>query len=130
MIGKGRQIKPLTLRQLFSKKMLTVVNMLIEFYNAFTKGKIVSGSSNDLLISDNNILWQISGGTGTGNTAAPSQSDFQGVYVPGQTYNALDWVVVQNGTAAGSYISTADNNTNAPITGINWIQFSWLPQWF
>lgn len=59
-----------------------------------------------------------------------AKSDYAGLYVPGQIYDALQWVVVQSGAAAGAYISTADNNANAPITGINWVQFSALPQWF
>ena len=58
------------------------------------------------------------------------QSDYAGVHVPGQSYDALQWVVVQGGNANGAYISTADKNTNAPITGINWVQLSALPQWF
>lgn len=58
------------------------------------------------------------------------QSDYAGVYVHGQSYDALQWVVVQSGNASGAFISTADKNTNDPITGINWVQFSALPQWF
>ena len=65
-----------------------------------------------------------------GAKSSPVQSDYAGVYVPGQSYDALEWVVVQSGTAAGAYISTADGNSNAPITGINWVQCSALPQWF
>jgi len=56
-------------------------------------------------------------------------SNFQGVYVPG-TYNFMDEVVVQSGPGQGEYISLADGNTNAPSTGINWIQVSSLNQWF
>jgi len=59
-----------------------------------------------------------------------SKSDYAGIYVKGQQYDALEWVVVQNGNASGAFISTADKNTNDPITGINWVQFSALPQWF
>lgn len=62
--------------------------------------------------------------------ASPIKSDYAGIYVPGQTYDALEWVDVQSGTAAGAYICTKDGNTNAPITGIDWVQFSALPQWF
>ena len=62
--------------------------------------------------------------------ATQSESDYAGIYVSGQTYDAMQWVVVQTGVAAGAYISTADGNKNNPITGINWVQFSALPQWF
>lgn len=56
--------------------------------------------------------------------------DFQGVYVPGEAYNTDDEVVIQAGGGEGTYVSVADNNTNDPRTGINWIQIGWNPQWF
>ena len=63
--------------------------------------------------------------------AGSGQSDnFQGVYTPG-AYNMLDRVLVQfPGPNAGLYICLADGNTNAPYTGIGWIQVSALNQWF
>ena len=65
-----------------------------------------------------------------GGKAGSVKSDYAGIYVPGQSYDALQTVVVQGGNANGEYISTANGNTNAPITGINWVQLSALPQWF
>jgi hypothetical protein len=66
---------------------------------------------------------RVAGGGGGGTSA------FQGVYVPG-AYNDGDEVLLQGGPGAGLYYSTADNNPNAPTTGINWIQLSSLNQWF
>lgn len=68
--------------------------------------------------------------TSGGVSSKTPDANYKGLYVPGQTYNALEWVVVQAGVAAGAYISTADSNSNSPVTGINWVQFSALPQWF
>jgi hypothetical protein len=58
-----------------------------------------------------------------------AKTNFQGVYTPG-TYNAMDEVVIQSGARQGEYVCLADNNTNAPTTGIDWIQVSSLNQWF
>lgn len=49
-------------------------------------------------------------------------SSFTGVYVPGQIYQAFEEVVIQSGPAAGTYVSTIDNNINDPSTGIGWMQ--------
>lgn len=65
-----------------------------------------------------------------GGKGGTTTSDYKGVYVQGQTYNALEWVVVQDGPKRGAFISTADGNTNDPATGIDWVQFSSLNQWF
>jgi hypothetical protein len=58
-----------------------------------------------------------------------ADENFKGVYTAG-AYNSEEWVVIQAGPGQGAYISTADGNTNDPRTGINWIQFSSLNQWF
>jgi hypothetical protein len=34
----------------------------------------------------------------------------------------FDGVILQTGTATGTYISTIDGNTNSPDSGIGWIQ--------
>lgn len=67
---------------------------------------------------------------GAAGKSSPTQSDFAGVYVNGATYNLDEWVVVQAGPVYGAYISTMDGNTNAPWTGLGWINFSSLNQWF
>lgn len=67
---------------------------------------------------------------GSPGQGGATKSDYAGLYVPGQTYNALQWVDIQTGVIAGAWISTADNNTNRPETGINWVQFSYLPEFF
>lgn len=66
---------------------------------------------------------------GAGGNGTAAKSNFRGIYVPA-SYNTFDEVVLQGGPVAGEYISTADGNTNAPTTGINWIQVSSLTQWF
>lgn len=68
---------------------------------------------------------------GGGGTGGGQESDFAGVYVPGQIYNSFQTVVVQgNGLGSGEYISLVDGNVNSPLTGVNWIQLSALTQWF
>lgn len=64
-------------------------------------------------------------------SSSPKQSDtsFKGIYTPG-TYNTFDEVLIQAGPGQGMYICLADGNTNAPTTGINWVQVSSLNQWF
>lgn len=82
-------------------------------------------TEHNLVINLANVLNGSGGGSGGGGNA-----DFAGLYVPGQTYNAFQSVLIQTGPAAGQWISTADNNTNHPATGINWLQLSSLTQWF
>lgn len=61
-------------------------------------------------------------------TIARSGGDinFRGVWLeaPSSPYMTGDMVVIQSGVSAGTYISTGDNNTNAPDTGINWVQIA------
>lgn len=64
-----------------------------------------------------------------GGGTSKSVSEYKGLYVPGE-YDKLEEVTVQSGPGAGTYASTADKNTNSPLTGINWIQISSLTQWF
>lgn len=64
------------------------------------------------------------------STPVAQPDNYKGIYVQGASYDALEWVVVQNGPINGAFISTADGNNNAPWTGINWVQFSSLTQWF
>jgi hypothetical protein len=66
---------------------------------------------------------RVSGAGGGGS------SNFQGVYTAG-TYNSLDEVLIQTGPNAGEYICLADGNTISPAVGTNWLQVSYLPQWF
>lgn len=65
-----------------------------------------------------------------GAGGSSSDEDYAGIYVPGQSYDTDEWVVVQNGAANGGFVSTMDGNTNDPATGIGWVQFSYSPQWF
>lgn len=67
---------------------------------------------------------------GAGGGGTVSGMNYQGIYVPGQAYNTEDVVLIQPGPGQGTYISTADGNTNDPRTGINWTQISWDPEWF
>lgn len=64
------------------------------------------------------------------NTTTSGNSNYQGIYVSGQTYNLFDEVLIQSGAGNGLYISLANGNSNAPTSGINWVQVSSLNQWF
>lgn len=52
--------------------------------------------------------------------------NFRGVWLeaPSSPYMIGDMVIIQSGVSAGTYISSDDNNTNAPDTGINWVQIA------
>lgn len=43
---------------------------------------------------------------------------------PASPYMEFDVVLILTGTASGTYISVVDNNTNAPDTGIGWVQIA------
>lgn len=95
------------------------------------RGRIISVPGQyDVSYTEQGIIINLKIRPGGGKAAAPVKAPFDGVYVPGASYDSFHWVVVQNGPVNGSYISTADGNTNAPWTGINWIQFATQSQWF
>ena len=52
--------------------------------------------------------------------------NYRGMYDPETTSPYMTYDVVQfgAGTSAGMYLSTIDNNNNAPDSGIGWIQVS------
>jgi hypothetical protein len=62
-------------------------------------------------------------------TGGSKTTNFQGVYTPG-IYNTYDEVIIQSGPGNGAWVCLAEGNSNDPRTGINWIQFSSLNQWF
>ena len=68
---------------------------------------------------------RILGGQGT-QAASQSTSNDRGIWtpVPSSPYMTYDKVILQTGTATGYYISTIDNNPNAPDSGIGWVQLS------
>lgn len=49
---------------------------------------------------------------------------FRGAWTAGVPYATNDMVVVQSGVAAGTYVSTIDNNLNDPATGQGWVQIA------
>lgn len=49
---------------------------------------------------------------------------------PSTPYMTYDAVILQTGTSTGFYWSTIDNNSNAPDSGLGWIQISTVSgQW-
>ena len=49
--------------------------------------------------------------------------NYRGAFVAG-TYNTNDVVQLGTGTSAGMYLSLINGNTNAPDSGIGWVQIS------
>lgn len=58
--------------------------------------------------------------------AAPATSQYRGQWSasPPAPYMEFDIVLIATGTAAGTYISTINNNAHAPDTGIGWVQIA------
>ncbi len=67
--------------------------------------------------------WAKVAGGGGGN-------NWRGIWQPGTAYNLLDEVQVGNGMGAGTYISLIPANSNAPTSGIGWLQVSSVATWF
>ena len=111
---------------------------VISDVNSFTRwlNKIVAWMDRNTLQSSSDILVNATthGTTLTlvkqrGNTttvAAPSGGgwNYRGTYNPVNTYNFNDVTSMGSGTAAGMYLSLVDTNTNAPDSGIGWVQIS------
>jgi hypothetical protein len=94
----------------------------------FTKG------ANDVSLSNvttgdvtSTAVWVAAGTTVTMNGtpgASVTATVCSGPYMTG------DVVILQAGTATGTYICTSDNNTNSPDTGTGWVQIgTTLGQW-
>ncbi len=125
---RGERIKPIPPGKIMGR---VTANKLGSLAGALTNSVIQiskTGTSPQVHIGDERIIFEIPAG-GTGGTGTATNG-YQGVYVAGQSYNAFEWVVVQAGPGQGAYISLVDANTNSPLTGINWVQFSSLNQWF
>ena len=63
-----------------------------------------------------------SGGNG-GGVGGGGGWNYRGAFVAG-TYNTNDVVQLGTGTSAGMYLSLINGNTNAPDSGIGWVQIS------
>lgn len=97
--------------------------------DSLLNGKLIDGKGNPIgkiHYADGNTIFEISGGTTT-----TSNSSFRGIWVanPLSPYMTGDEVVVGAGTSAGIYVSMIDNNTNAPDSGIGWIQSQSFSTW-
>jgi hypothetical protein len=57
-----------------------------------------------------------------GQSGGASNLNWRGYYNPTSTYGLYDMVYFGAGTASGTYISVIPSNTNAPDTGIGWVQ--------
>ena len=69
----------------------------------------------------------IGGGSAPATTTQSTSSNWlRGVWVPNPTspYMTYDGVILQTGTATGTYVSTIDANANSPDSGIGWIQIA------
>lgn len=57
--------------------------------------------------------------------------NYRGLFTvsPPSPYMTEDVVLLGAGTSAGMYISSIDNNTNLPDSGIGWIQISSFATW-
>lgn len=69
---------------------------------------------------------QIRGGGSQPSTTVSGDWNYRGLYDPAVTnvYMTFDVVQFGAGTSAGMYLSTIDNNSNAPDSGIGWTQVS------
>jgi hypothetical protein len=63
-------------------------------------------------------------GGGTGGGTGGGGWNWLGLYNPVTTYAQNDVVQLGSGTAAGMYLSILSPNTNAPDSGIGWVQIS------
>jgi hypothetical protein len=64
---------------------------------------------------------------GNPSKSTPSGNwNYRGMYDPAAAnpYMTFDVVQYGSGTSAGMYLSTIDNNNNAPDSGIGWVQVS------
>ena len=69
---------------------------------------------------------------GAGTPAAGGNINMRGLWsaTPSTPYMTYDAVILQTGTSTGVYWSTMDNNSNAPDSGLGWIQISTVSgQW-
>ena len=67
-----------------------------------------------------------------GSTPQTPNSWLRGLWTPtpGSPYMTYDGVILQTGTGAGTYVSMIDNNTNAPDSGLGWLQVATVSgQW-
>lgn len=58
---------------------------------------------------------------GRGTKATSSGIRLRGEYVPGNTYNEGDMVVIFTGPSTGTYICLQNGTTSAPANGTSWI---------
>jgi hypothetical protein len=72
-------------------------------------------------------------GTASGWTlisgASVGMVNYRGVWSGASSYSISDAVSLGSGTSAGFYLSTINNNTNPPDSGIGWVQFSSYATW-
>lgn len=61
-------------------------------------------------------------GTSAPAPASVGNINMRGLYNPGTIYAMYDGVILGSGTSTGWYWSTMANNTNAPDSGIGWLQ--------
>jgi len=62
--------------------------------------------------------------------SAVAAGSWRGLWQQGLVYNMKDEVQFGTGTSAGTYVSTLNNNLNAPDSGIGWVAKSSVATWF
>jgi hypothetical protein len=70
-----------------------------------------------------NVFWIFHQGASVGMV------NYRGVWSGASSYSISDTVSLGSGTSAGFYLSTINNNTNPPDSGIGWVQFSSYATW-
>lgn len=105
MPRKGEKLLELLPGELIGRKR---ANILIRFYNAFMQSKLVRGSSDDVLISDNNIVLKIKDIASSGN----GDVNYRGEYAPdGSTeFNPGPFVF-------GDIVRVTSSNSNSTTLG-------------
>jgi hypothetical protein len=107
-IGKGRPLrKPKKGKVIFGKDLIP----LVEFYNAFINGEIISGNGNELLIGDLKIIWKVKGGAAPSTPSGDSQ--YRGEYTPDGSFTEFN----PGPFVFGDIVRITPTNVNATTEG-------------